>query len=45
MAEQDGKLLGLVHYLFHNATAFPQPNCYLSDLFTSDAARGKGAAP
>jgi GNAT superfamily N-acetyltransferase len=42
VAEQDGKLLGLVHYLFHYATAFTEPNCYLADLFTNDAARGKG---
>jgi GNAT superfamily N-acetyltransferase len=42
VAEQDGRLLGLVHYLFHNATAFPQPTCYLSDLFTGEAARGLG---
>jgi GNAT superfamily N-acetyltransferase len=42
VAEQDGTLLGLVHYLFHRATAFTELNCYLSDLFTSEAARGKG---
>jgi GNAT superfamily N-acetyltransferase len=42
VAEENGKLLGLTHYLFHNATAFPEPTCYLSDLFTNDAARGKG---
>lgn len=42
VAEQDGKLLGLVHYLFHHATAFTEPNCYLADLFTNQLARGKG---
>jgi GNAT superfamily N-acetyltransferase len=42
VAEQDGQLLGLVHYLFHRATAMIELNCYLSDLFTSEAARGKG---
>jgi GNAT superfamily N-acetyltransferase len=42
VAEENGTLLGLVHYLFHNATAFVEPNCYLSDLFTNEAARGKG---
>lgn len=42
VAEQDGKLLGLVHYLFHRATAMIELNCYLSDLFTNEAARGKG---
>ncbi|CAN5126304.1 GNAT family N-acetyltransferase [soil metagenome] len=42
VAEQNGQLLGLVHYLFHRATAMIEPNCYLADLFTSQAARGKG---
>ena len=42
VAEQDGQLLGLVHYLFHRATAMIELNCYLSDLFTNEAARGKG---
>jgi GNAT superfamily N-acetyltransferase len=42
VAEQDGRLLGLVHYLFHRATAMVELSCYLSDLFTNEAARGKG---
>ena len=42
VAEQDGGLLGLVHYLFHRATAMIELNCYLADLFTNQAARGKG---
>lgn len=42
VAEQDGQLLGLVHYLFHRNTAMIGPVCYLQDLFTSDAARGRG---
>jgi GNAT superfamily N-acetyltransferase len=42
VAEQDGRLLGLVHYLFHRATAMIELSCYLSDLFTNEAARGKG---
>jgi GNAT superfamily N-acetyltransferase len=42
VAELDGKLLGLVHYLFHRATAAIEPFCYLADLFTNEAARGKG---
>jgi GNAT superfamily N-acetyltransferase len=42
VAERDGQLLGLVHYLFHRATAMIEPSCYLSDLFTSEAARGRG---
>jgi GNAT superfamily N-acetyltransferase len=42
VAEQDGRLLGLVHYLFHRATAMVEDTCYLADLFASPAARGKG---
>ena len=42
VAEQDGKLIGLVHYLFHRTTTTIAPICYLNDLFTSKAARGKG---
>ena len=42
VAEGEGRLLGLVHYLFHRATASVEPTCYLSDLFTNEAARGKG---
>ncbi|HEY2874000.1 MAG TPA: GNAT family N-acetyltransferase [Reyranella sp.] len=42
VAEQDGALLGLVHYLFHPATAMVEDNCYLADLFTNEKARGKG---
>jgi GNAT superfamily N-acetyltransferase len=42
IAEEDGELLGLVHYLFHRNTAMIGPTCYLQDLFTNAAARGKG---
>ncbi len=42
VAEQDGRLLGLVHYLFHRSTTQIQPICYLQDLYTLDIARGKG---
>jgi GNAT superfamily N-acetyltransferase len=42
VAEQDGMLLGLVHYLFHRATAMIEDTCYLADLFTNELARGKG---
>jgi GNAT superfamily N-acetyltransferase len=42
VAEEDGRLLGLVHYLFHRNTAMIAPTCYLQDLFTNAAARGKG---
>ena len=42
VAERDGKLLGLTHYIFHRSTISIGPNCYLQDLFTSEAARGQG---
>ena len=42
VAEMDGRLVGLVHYLFHRSTISIAPNCYLQDLFTAEPARGKG---
>ena len=42
VAERSGKLLGLVHYLFHRNTAMLAPTCYLQDLFTMDETRGQG---
>jgi len=30
------------HYLFHRSTVEIGPTCYLHDLFTVEAARGKG---
>jgi len=42
VAEQDGQLLGLAHYLFHRTTSRIEASCYLNDLFTTPEARGKG---
>lgn len=42
IAEQDGKLVGLAHYIFHRSTIQIGPTCYLQDLFTAVAARGQG---
>ena len=42
VAEKDGHLLGLVHYLFHRSTIAIEPTCYLQDLFTKETARGMG---
>lgn len=42
VAEQNGQLLGLVHFIFHRSTTSIAPTCYLQDLFTNEAARGKG---
>jgi len=42
VAERDGRLLGLTHYLFHRSTTAIEPSCYLQDLFTTAQARGQG---
>ena len=42
VAESGGRLVGLTHYLFHRSMTSIAPICYLSDLFTNEAARGKG---
>ena len=42
VAERDGAIVGLVHYLFHRSTTQIGPSCYLQDLFTAEAVRGKG---
>lgn len=44
VAESDGRLLGMTNYLFHRSTTAIAPSCYLQDLFTLEAARGKGVA-
>ena len=42
VAEHSGQLLGLAHFLFHCSTISIESICYLQDLFTVEAARGKG---
>jgi GNAT superfamily N-acetyltransferase len=42
VVERYGELCGLAHYLFHRSTTAIEPTCYLQDLFTAEAARGKG---
>jgi GNAT superfamily N-acetyltransferase len=39
----DGRLIGIVHYLFHRSTWTTGDYCYLQDLFTIVEARGLGA--
>ena len=43
VAENDGKLIGLVHYLFHQHAWKVEQVVYLQDLFVSQDARGTGA--
>ncbi|AVW91268.1 GNAT family N-acetyltransferase [Celeribacter baekdonensis] len=43
VAELDGQLIGLVHYIFHAHNWRVEDVCYLQDLFVSEAARGTGA--
>ena len=42
VAESDGRLVGITHYLYHLSTTSAGSVCYLQDLFTTEAARGKG---
>jgi GNAT superfamily N-acetyltransferase len=42
-ASTDGQLVGIAHYLFHTSV-WAATTCYLQDLFTAPAARGRGVA-
>ncbi len=42
VAEADGTLLGLTHYLFHRHAWRIENVCYLQDLYVDPAARGLG---
>jgi len=42
VAEKDGQIIGIVHFLFHRNTAMFNDACYLQDLFTIESARGQG---
>jgi GNAT superfamily N-acetyltransferase len=43
VARLDGRIVGIAHYLFH-AQTWSADACYLQDLFTAEAARGRGVA-
>lgn len=40
--EGDGRLVGLVHYIFHRSCWLINPSCYLQDLFAAPDVRGTG---
>ena len=42
VAELDGEVVGLAHYLFHRSTTRIEPVCYLQDLLTRSDLRGRG---
>ena len=42
VADLNGQLTGLAHYLFHRSTTMLGPTCYLQDLFTDESSRGRG---
>lgn len=44
VAERDGQLLGLAHYLFHRSTWAVEDVCYLNDLFVDPRGRRSGVA-
>ena len=44
VAEENGTLLGFVHFIYHYSTWTKGPYVYLQDLFTGEDARGKGVA-
>lgn len=43
VAEQDGRLVGLVHYIFHAHNWRIEDVCYLQDLYVDPDTRGTGA--
>lgn len=42
VAELEGRIAGTVHFLFHRSTSRLAEVCYLQDLFTHEACRGRG---
>ena len=42
VAEIDGHIVGICHYLFHRSTSRIEPLCYLNDLLTAPDVRGRG---
>jgi GNAT superfamily N-acetyltransferase len=44
VAEKEGALVGLAHYLFHHSSTRIEPVCYMQDLFTEPTVRRSGVA-
>lgn len=42
VAEYEGEIVGLAHFVFHRNTITIENTCYLQDLFTAPGVRGKG---
>jgi GNAT superfamily N-acetyltransferase len=42
LAWQDGRAVGLVHYIFHSHCWRPEGTCYLQDLFANPESRQQG---
>ncbi len=42
LAWQDGKAVGLVHFIYHRSNWSIQDSCYLQDLFVAPEVRGSG---
>ena len=42
VAEESGRLVGLVHFVFHRSTSRLHDVCYLQDLYTAEDKRGLG---
>jgi GNAT superfamily N-acetyltransferase len=42
VAELDGRIVGIAHFVFHRSTSRLADVCYLQDLFTEEACRGQG---
>jgi GNAT superfamily N-acetyltransferase len=42
VAEDGGRIVGLVHFIFHRSTTRLHDVCYLQDLFTTPDLRGNG---
>jgi GNAT superfamily N-acetyltransferase len=42
VAEEGGRIVGIVHYLYHRSTSRLNGVCYLQDLYTVEHRRGAG---